>query len=157
MYDDFIELWPGAAKELEHDLNLALRERPAETQVHDTAGTEPSNVGISSHPSSEHQDQKNRGPTKTSSQGYNPRPQDIRTAPTIVECEEEGRWLLVCAAATKHPTSLSQIDVRSTTSDRDLFKQLKDSFFKLKSRRFQMFSLRAVKSIRFVQVSKPYR
>lgn len=155
MHDDFRELRPGAAKDLERNLNAALKERPAGrpagTLVQGMAGTE-LNIALSSHSASEHQNSNNRGPTKTPFRGYDPRPQRDRTVSTLIECETEGRWLLVCAAAKKYPTSLSQMDVRFTMSDQNLFKQLKQSFSKLKGRGSKMFSLRTVKSIRFVQV-----
>lgn len=153
MYDDFIELRPGAAKELERELNSGLRETPSGAQAHDTVDTEKSSIAISSHSSSKHQNPKNQEPTKKPPRGYDPRPQHDGRASIIVDCEVEGRWLLVCAVGRKPILSLSQMDVRSTTSDRDLFEQLKQSFSKLKGRGSRLFPLRTVKSIKFVQVS----
>lgn len=65
MYDDFIEIRPGAAKELEHDLNAAIRERPAGAQADNLAGTEKLTIDGTSSTSSTHQNPKKRGPTET--------------------------------------------------------------------------------------------
>ena len=58
MYDDFIDVRPGAAKELEHDLNAAIRERPAGAHADDKAGTEKLSIDETSSTSSTHQNPK---------------------------------------------------------------------------------------------------
>lgn len=91
--------------------------------------------------------------TAKSSPTYDPHPRRDGATSTVIDCNLEGRWLLVCASARTGPMSLSQMDVRSTDSDQDLFRQLKQSYSTARGRWSRAFSLRKVKSIKFVQVS----
>ena len=81
------------------------------------------------------------------------RQQPLRSA-NVIDIGPEGRWLLVCAQSRARPTSLTQLDVCSAKSDRELFSELKRAYTKLRGRIGSYFSLRAIQSIKFVQVSK---
>lgn len=69
--------------------------------------------------------------------------------------QSEGRWLLVCAKIGRYATKLSHMDVCTTTSDKDLFTELRKAYIDLRSKWTRLFTLRGIKSIRFVQVYNP--
>ena len=77
------------------------------------------------------------------------------TGPANPSSHPEGRWLLVCAKIGTYATKLSHMDVCATTSDKDLFTALRKAYVDLRSRWTQSFTLKGIKSIRFVQVCNP--
>ncbi|KAL8784679.1 MAG: hypothetical protein Q9195_008940 [Heterodermia aff. obscurata] len=150
LYDDFIELRHGAAKELEDHLNECGRTRSADRSSASTVPpTEQSHSNSSStleiHAARESIEMKEDTQSQTS--------QELSelTSPAIIDIGPEGRWLLMCAKTNMKPTSLTQLDVCTSGSDRELFEALKQAYTSLKSRMSRIFSLKAVKSIKFVQ------
>lgn len=82
---------------------------------------------------------------------YNPRPVNSRPTSATIACDLESRWLLVCAQVWQRPTSLLHLDVCSTSSDQQLFTELRQLYLQLKRAWWRRLSLKAVKSIRFIQ------
>ena len=151
MYDDYRELRYGAAKELEGYLNSTVEQRPVPQQ---SERIESANKVESGHSASTGEHHKSRvcDMSSGSSQAYDPRTNLNQVGFTTIQCDPESRWLLVCAQARKRPTSLSQIDVCSVASDRELFTQLRRSYYSLKGKWSRLLSLRTIKGISFVQV-----
>lgn len=151
LYDDFKEVKAGAAKALEERLNNRTHHGSTKTDQEgsqlskssDTSTTLPMRSQIFSTPFVPF---PNRTEAHISRRQYVPRPSNV------IDIGPEGRWLLVCAQAKKRPISLTQLNVCSATSDQQLFTELKQAYTSLKGRMARLFSLRAVKSIRFVQV-----
>ena len=152
MYDDYRELRPGAAKELEDYLNNGAWQRAGDAQSSRTERTNYLGNGYRTSVIEHRTNTPSHLPTSSSSQPYSARPYYTQATSTVIQCDPEGQWLLVCAQAKKSPTSLSQIDVCSVTSDRELFRQLKRTYSNLKGKWSHILSLRTIKSIRFVQV-----
>lgn len=155
LYDDFIERRPGAATELEKLLNSNIKQTPA------SGRGQPSRPASDRWSSSTLQSMRvfdDRSQTaavkkqQTDPRAYDPRPKEGEEVTTVIDCDPESRWLLVCAKAKERPTSLSQLDVCSTSTDKELFDNLRKSYLKLKSRWSRWFSLKRVQSIQFVQV-----
>ena len=86
---------------------------------------------------------------------YDPRPQFRQQQTIITNCDAEGRWLLVCAKSRKRPTSLSHLDMCTTSSDKELFTTLRDSYMAMRGKWSQRLSLKGVKRIQFVKVWFP--
>ena len=85
---------------------------------------------------------------------YRFRPQNETMDPSVGEYNTECRWLLVCARKDERSTSLSQMSVCTTASDRELFTALRTVHLGLKKRWRRILSLRSVQAIRFVQVGQ---
>lgn len=90
-------------------------------------------------------------PLEQRSQAYDPRPHNA-THTVIRGCDTESRWLLVCAKGKKRPTTLSQLDLCATPSDKQLFTELTKAYVGLRGKWTNVLSLKKVQSIRFVQV-----
>lgn len=155
LYDDFVEQRPGAAIQLAETLNGYTQHAPA-------FGEGQSSRGVSdrwSSPTLQNSGtlDKKRGiigrqSVRTNLETYDPRPKGAEQVTTVINCDPESRWLLVCAKARERPPSLSQLDICSTATDQELFESLRRSYLELKSRWSRWFPLRRVQSIRFVQV-----
>jgi hypothetical protein len=152
MYDDYRELRPGAAKEFEEILNDNIRHRPSNIQREHTASAKAVDCTYPASRSEIPTSTFSISSTSSSSQAYDPRPGYNQRVFTTIQCDPEGRWLLVCSEAKKRPTSLSQINVCSVASDKELFGQLKRSYTSLRGKWPGLLSLRTIKRIRFVQV-----
>ena len=151
LYDDFIELRHGAAKEFETLLNECGRARSADHSVANTVQRTKQSISNTSSFSSKHTpSESNKIKEDTQSQITKDSPEP--NSPAIIDIGPEGRWLLMCAKTSMKPTSLTQLDVCTSGSDHELFQDLKRAYMSLKSRMSRIFSLKAVKSIRFVQV-----
>ena len=97
----------------------------------------------------------NSPPLEQRFQAYDPRPQ--YASHTVVRgCNPESRWLLVCAQGKERPTTLSQLDICATPSDKELFTELKKAYMALRGKWKHILSLKKIQSIRFVQV-KPLK
>nr|AUW30880.1 putative transcription factor [Cladonia uncialis subsp. uncialis] len=106
--------------------------------------------GTFQHISEDRTSTNNHHPLEQRSQAYDPRPQNA--SHTIIGgCDTESRWLLVCAKGKKRPTTLSQLDMCATPSDKELFMELKKAYVGLRGRWTHILSLKKVQSIRFVQ------
>ncbi len=152
MYDDFIECQSGAAKKLEGLLN---HHPTADSSASRYQRSATSSIGFvtSSEAGTQNQHLANANtPLQSPSQSYEPIAHRRIGTSTVINCSPESRWLLVCARVRGYPTSLSQLDVRSTVSDKELFQELRASYLNLKSKWVQKFSLKRVQHIRFVQV-----
>ena len=153
LYDDYTELRPGAAKELEESLNAPIRKTAGYEPTDNTRP--PSSVlqGINEPNSSgqPNQHQKSRyhhAPTSLETQT-----QQAGGSPSVITIGPEGRWLLICTELPRKPPILRQHDVCLVKSDRDIFSDLKRLYYDMKSHFSQHLSLKSVSSIRFVQVS----
>ena len=153
MYDDFHEHRPGAVKELEIFLNEGVNRCP---------GPNNNQSGADSPGNSISQAEEGRLPQQRSagenlavvplSHTYNPRPQFRHQQTIISNRDAEGRWLLVCAKSRKRPTSLSHHDMCTTSSDKELFTALRDSYMAMRGKWSQRLSLKGVNKIQFVKV-----
>ena len=151
LYDDFIELRHGAAKELEDHLTACGRIQSAGHDAASTGQPRQRSGSNSSSPTGIHAARKSSDLTQDTQLEVSkdsPEPK----SPAIIDIGPEGRWLLICAKTNMKPTSLTQLDVCTSSSDRELFQELKRAYTSLKSRMSRVFSLKAVKSIKFVQV-----
>ncbi|KAL8921384.1 MAG: hypothetical protein Q9172_004048 [Xanthocarpia lactea] len=153
LYDDFTELRPGAAKELELVLASPNQQRPIyqgqgtngpheSGQTLGTGSDEPFNLALA--PVANLQDSASRT-------FYNPRPGHSQSTSATIPCTLESNWLLVCARAAQRPTSLFHLDVGSTTSDQQLFAKLRQTYVQAKKASYRSLSFKTVRSIRFVQ------
>lgn len=152
MYDDYREVRPGAAKEFEGYLKGTIRQKPSHKQDEHTKSAKAVDHRYPASESEHKTSTLSSISTPNSSQAYDPRPDYNQSVSTTIQCDPESRWLLVCGQAKKCPTSLSQMDVCSIASDRELFSQLKRSYSSLRGKWSSLLSLRTIKSIHFVQV-----
>lgn len=152
MYDDFTELRTGAAKEYEARLYQSVRDRPIADQA--AAGSQPSmaSLQLERGRSPGYHSTSAQLPLQHLSNVYDPCPQERREGSTVVQCDPECRWLLVCARTQKGPTKLSHMNICSTFSDKELFRLLNKSYCSIRSSWKSLLSLRKVQSIRFVHV-----
>lgn len=147
----------GAAQDLEIWLNTDPKQAPvpSPSQANDSAST----ISLSTLQSTTHSTHQTLAEAESQPQSieqiYDPRPQVYEKQATITECDPESQWLLVCTDAKEHSTSLSQLDMCATSTDRGLFDELKRAYLKLKGRWKSRFHLKTVQSIRFVQVQYP--
>ncbi|KAI4092076.1 MAG: hypothetical protein LQ344_003731 [Seirophora lacunosa] len=155
LYDDFVELRPGAADDLKSSLHSPRRQRPTGQQSTSSASTyagEALNVdanGGSASPSA-----GLPGPDGRSlAPFYNPCPTNGRPTSTAITCGPESKWLLVCAQAWRRPTSLLHLNVCSTTSDQQLFTELRQLYVSLKKAWWHRLTLKVVQSIKYVQIT----
>ncbi|KAI4113435.1 MAG: hypothetical protein LQ345_005585 [Seirophora villosa] len=147
--DDIVELRPGAACDLKTSLHSAHRQRPTGQQSTSSASTyagEALNVdtnGCSASPSA-----CLPGPDGSSlTPLYNPCPTNGRPTSAAITCGPESEWLLVCA----RPISLLHRNVCSTTSDQQLFTELRQLYVSLKKAWWHRLTLKVVRSIKYVQ------
>ena len=152
MYDDFIEQRPGAAEELEESLNKCPTGTSSSGPSHVVSNSFSPFEGATNYSAHVQQPSGTGIPTPNLPQGYDPHPPNSGRTSTVVECDPERRWLLVCAKGKKRPISLAQLDVCSTSSDKELFREVRKIYASVRSRWSQFFSLRTIQSIKFVQV-----
>ncbi|KAL8830148.1 MAG: hypothetical protein Q9170_005869 [Blastenia crenularia] len=153
LYDDFVETRPGAAKELMTALHVASQERPSGQPPSSSTASASSHYSnttatVGSVSSTAEQPSLSSG---TSASSYSPHPTDGRPTSTAIQCGPEIKWLLVCAQAWQRPTTLLHLNVCSTTSDQQLFTELRQLYQQLKRAWWHKFSLKRVRSIRFIQ------
>lgn len=154
MFDDFIERRPGAARDLEKRLNkkAATGSGPSQDQrsaANSRAKSPPTTVSAQSPRSWD-----NDISLETPSRSYEPCLRGRADDSISIDCDPERHWLLVCARSKERPTSLTQLDLCCTSSDKELFQDLKQTYVRLKSKWARVFSFKKVQSIRFVQVSQ---
>ncbi|KAL9009421.1 MAG: hypothetical protein Q9173_005551 [Seirophora scorigena] len=153
--DDFVELRPRAAYDLKTSLHSPHRQRPTGEQSTSSASTyagEALNVdpnGSSASPSG-----GLPGPDGSSlTPFYNPHPTHGRPTSTAITCGPESKWLLVCAQAWHRPTNLLHLNVCSTTSDQQLFTELRQLYVSLKKAWWHRLTLKVVQGIKYVQLN----
>ncbi|KAI4185198.1 MAG: hypothetical protein LQ346_005961 [Caloplaca aetnensis] len=119
LYDDFVELRPGAAKELEAALDAPSQQRTSgqpSASSNQSLSMQP--LGTDASASSTSAPTGLSVPANTAS--YNPRPLDGRPNSTTITCDPESKWLLVCAQAWQRPTSLMHLSSEVSDTSRDL-------------------------------------
>ncbi|CAL8584931.1 hypothetical protein XPA_010515 [Xanthoria parietina] len=161
LFDDFIETRPGAAEELRVALDTFDRQRPTSHYPAYPAASYQSYSGSTNMSGNPTRDSAT-SPAGAVNPNFTP-PRSIYDPPppppsgglfsTNLRRDEppESKWLLICAQAWRQPTSLLQLDVCSTTSDKQLFRDLRQSYLELKRAWWHRLSLKVVQSIRFVQ------
>ena len=158
MYDDFTEIKPGAAAELQKWLNDSMI----------------NHTGLGASTSSQNATLRLTGPSSSANAGHRqPAESDIslqslapsggtlpgsnNNAAIAVEIRSEKCWLLLCGKSKRGPDSLlTQLNLYSTSSDKELFHEMKSSYSNLRNHWALRPFLRGVKTIRFVQVSLSY-
>ncbi len=161
LFDDFIETRPGAAEELRVALDTFDRQRPTSHCPAYPAASYQSYSGSTNMSGNPTRDSATSpagaiDPNFTPPRSiYDPPPTSGGLFSTNLRRDEppESKWLLICAQAWRRPTSLLHLDVCSTTSDKQLFRDLRQSYLELKRAWWHRLSLKVVQSIRFVQVS----
>lgn len=159
LIDDFIERRPGAARDLEKWLNksAAAGSGSGSGQGQRSATTLParieSSIIVTGSPQPWSVDTSLEAPTRV----FEPSPRRRIDDSIFINGDPESHWLLVCARSQGRPTSLTQLDLCRTSSDKELFQELKLTYMSLKSKWARLFSFKKVQSIRFVQVCKPSR
>ena len=153
MYDDFHERRPGAVKELGIFLNEGVNICPGPNDIQSGADVPGNSIsqaeggGLPQQQSAE----ENLALVPLSNT-YDPRPHFRQQQTIITNCDAEGRWLLVCAKSRKMPASLSHLDMCTTSSDKELFTTLRNSYMAMRGKWSQRLSLKGVKRIQFVKV-----
>lgn len=156
LWDDYMEQRPGAAKEME----MLLNDDTNQTII---PGYEDDNSSKAS-PDGESSNSQNARTSEEQSSGqdterwegmqshYDPRPKYGQQEATIINCDPENRWLLVCMNGKQRPTCLSQLNMCTNPADKELFEELRRTYFRVRSKWSQWSSLKRVQAIRFVQV-----
>lgn len=139
MCDDFIELRPGAASELEIQLN-----ENGNTSL-STSTSDTNSILRGFRPQVPVLPPKFYDNQQTQNQG--------QLNPTIIQCGPEPRWLLICARTQQSVPTLHQENICSISSDRELFTTMRESYLVQRGRWKQVFSLRTIRSIKFARVS----
>ena len=155
MHDDFIELRPGAAAELEKWLNHSIRDHAVNrasnsSQDYTLRSSNASSAGVS-------------GQRQTAGSDISLQPLSW-TASTMPDSDENGAvtidvhlekcWLLICGQPRRGPDSLlAQLELSSKPSDRELFDGMKRFHSSLRNTFTLQPVLKGVQTIRFVQAS----
>lgn len=155
LYDDFEELRPGAARDLEIVLNQPSQQNPGR-EDHPTHGQQDP-----AHPSDEASSGNTVVPSGHTTITGGPSPglaQESRPDESIINVsgdpdDQENSWLLVCASERQRPIRLSHLDVFSMRSDYQLLTELRRSYTQLKKAWYHRLSLRNVKTIKYIRVS----
>ncbi|KAL8988419.1 MAG: hypothetical protein Q9177_002509 [Variospora cf. flavescens] len=135
LYDDFVELRPGAANELRTSLHSPNRQRPTgqqptsstHTYVGEANTIDPTRRSGSPPAGLPGPDGRSVAPS------YDPRPTNARSNSTAITC------------------GLLHLNVWSTTSDQQLFTELRQLYVSLKKAWWHRLSMKVVQSIRYVQ------
>lgn len=146
LYDDFIETRPGAAEELRNALHAPEYCRPNGSQSTSSSSSNPSQMSVTGSAST-----SVGQPNNSRISIYEPNPVNGRPTSATITCDPESKWLLVCAQSWQRPTSLLHLNVCSTSSDQQLFTDLRQLYLQLKRVWWHRLSLQTVKSIRFIQ------
>ena len=153
MYDDFMELKPGAVEECQQMFKHHSRQKLATSGTQDTQNTYTASLSAIANTYNMQSVSRNNFSIGLDDPSLNlvPFPKYEQNT-TILGRDPESCWLLLCAKAKERPTCLFQMDVRSTTTDAELFTSLRNIYFGLSGRWKRWLSLSRVRSIRFVQV-----
>ena len=155
MFDDFIEQRPGAARDFEILLNKSAAAGSAPGQSQISATTSSANTSSTTSSAKGSQSWSAHASLDAPPLSYEPRPRRRAENSISITCDPEPHWLLVCARSKERPTTLTQLDLCCTASDKELFQELRLNYVSLKSKWARLFSLKKVQSIRFIQVSNP--
>ena len=152
LYDDYVEIRHGAAREFQTLLNATTRQRPQPAST-PRSSSQSSTWFTSSGPDTQiWPDGAPTGPVSGLSRPDNSPNTYASSNSSVIEIGPEGKWLLVCAELQRNPPTLCQYDVRLAKSDQDVFSALKGSYTRMKGQLMRSLSLRSVTSIKFVQV-----
>ena len=154
LYDDFTELRPGAAAELEKWMNDSMRKhagsRASNSQRSATLTSAVSrNAGSSGHQQTAESDisLQSLGPST------NVLPASNMNAAVAIDVNLEKCWLILCGNMKRGPdVLLTQLNLSSTPSDKSLFDDMKSVYSNFRQPWTLRSVLRGVKTIRFVQV-----
>ena len=155
MYDDFIELRPGAAAEFENWLNNSIRNH-AIPRASNPSRDDTSRSSTSSSASVSEQQQTAGSDISLQPLSWtaSTMPDDNKNAALIIDVYLEKCWLLICGQPKRGPDSLlAQLDLSSKPSDKDLFDSIKKFHSSLRSTFTLRPVLKGVQTIRFVQAS----
>lgn len=155
MYDDFIELRPGAAAEFEKWLNHSIRNHAvARASNPSQDGTMRSSTSSRAGVSGQQQTAESDISLQPLSWTASTMPESDKNAPVTIDVHLEKCWLLICGQPRRGPDSLlAQLDLSSKPSDKDLFDSMKQFHSSLRSTLTLRPVLKGVQTIRFVQAS----
>ena len=155
MYDDFIELRPGAAADLERLLNHSIRNHAANrasnpSQDYTLRSSNASSAGVSGQRQTAGSDISLQPLSWTASR----MPDSDKDGAVTIDVHLEKCWLLICGQPRRGPDSLlAQLDLSSKPSDKELFDSLKELHSSLRNTFTLQPVLKGVRTIRFVQAS----
>jgi hypothetical protein len=159
VYDDFIEMRPGAAAELEAYLNRVPNQWPTSPSGShpSSAGSHPSSANTNPSPLSSQTSWSSQASTsfepshlsKQSTRVANSNPYSYSWPPRI-----EPLWLFACVNEGKWTTKMTHLDVNSSkiNSDKDFALALGGLYSQVNRKWYKLFKLRGLVSINFVQV-----
>ncbi len=153
LYDDFHEVRPGAAKQLEQKLNESngVRERNVSDRGN-TPGALNGRSGIlNSILSSTWLPWNPAQKTSPSLPLHQKQNESSQNTLIPVPRRPEDLFLLLCIPHRKHATRLVHMDVCALQSDQIFFPKLKSHYHEMRGRWSSFFSLHTLKSIQFVQ------
>lgn len=92
----------------------------------------------------------------TTQQGQSSQPTPTNTQfqnfPQPLSPQKEPKWLLVCIRPHKLPTSLSHLDASPVFNDKAFFRNIRETYYNLKSPWHSWLSLKSVTAIKFIRV-----
>ena len=153
LYDDFHEVRPGAAKRLEQRLNKdnVLRQRDSPDQGTVAGSVNSSRSALNRILSSTWLPWNSLPETSPSLPVHEKQNQLSQQSQPPVPRRPENLFLLLCIPHRKYATKLVHMDVCTLRSDQVFFPKLKSHYHEIRGRWSSFFSLRTLKSIRFVQ------
>ena len=155
MYDDFIELRPGAAADLEKWLNHSIRNHAVNrasnpSQDYTLRSSTSSSAGASRQQQTAGSDISLQPLSWTESM----MPDSDKNEAVTIDVHLEKCWLLICGQPRRGPDSLlAQLDLSSKPSDKELFDGMKKFHSGLRDTFTLQPVLKGVQTIRFVQAS----
>ena len=155
MYDDFIELRPGAATDLEKWLNHSIRDNAVNrasspSQDYTLSLSTSSSAGASRQQQTAGSDISLQPLSWTASA----MPDSGQNGAVTIDVHLEKCWLLICGQPRRGPDSLlAQLDLSSRPSDKELFDGMKELHSSLRNTFALQPVLKGVQTIRFVQAS----
>ena len=155
MHDDFIELRPGAAAELEKWLNHSIRNHGVNrasnpSQDYTSRSSNASSAGVSGQRLTAGSDISLQPLSRTAST----MPDSDKNGAVTIDVHLEKCWLLICGQPRRGPDSLlAQLDLSSKPSDKELFDGMKELHSSLRNTFTLQPVLKGVQTIRFVQAS----
>ena len=155
MYDDFSELRPGAAADLEMWLNNSMRSHAANrasnpSQDYTLRSSNASSAGVSGQRQTAESDISLQPLSWTAST----MPDSDKDGAVTIDVHLEKCWLLICGQPRRGPDSLlAQLDLSSKPSDKELFDGMKELHSSLRNTFTLQPVLKGVQTIRFVQAS----
>lgn len=153
MYDDFIELRPGAAADLEKWLNDSIRNHAVDrasnpSQDYTLRSSNASSAAVSGQRQTAGSDISLQPLSWTAST----MPDSDKNGAVAIDVHLEKCWLLICDQPRRGPDSLlAQLDLSSKPSDKELFDGIKELHSSLGNTFTLQPVLKGVQTIRFVQ------